>query len=219
MELGLLTPVVATTASSPEIPSGRQADWREELPVLSGPRVTLRELVVSDAPSLVELLTPQEVSRFIAPPPPTVEAFERFISYSTRLRAAGAAACFVVTPKGSDTAVGLFQIRGLEPGLRTVEWGFALASSFWGTGVFQESAGLILDFLFEHAGAHRVEARAAAKNGRGGRALEKLGAVQEGILRRATLRDGEYLDQVLYAIVADDWQAARARWRGTPHVH
>ena len=43
-----------------------------------------------------------------------------------------------------------------------------------------------------------------------GRALQKLGAVPEGILRRAFLRNGQYLDQMLYAIVEDDWRAARS---------
>ena len=52
-------------------------DWREALPVLRGQRVTLRELRTSDAPSLFAMLTTEEVSRFISPPPTTVEGFER----------------------------------------------------------------------------------------------------------------------------------------------
>ena len=46
-------------------------------------------------------------------------------------------------------------------------------------------------------------------NGRGNGALVKLGAVHEGVLRKSFLRIGQYLDQVLYAIVEDDWRAAR----------
>ncbi len=67
----------------------------------------------------------------------------------------------------------------------------------------------MLDFVFETLGVHRLEARAAIKNGRGNGALAKLGAVQEGILRKSFLRNGEYLDQVLYAIVEDDWRSSR----------
>jgi ribosomal-protein-alanine N-acetyltransferase len=81
--------------------------------------------------------------------------------------------------------------------------------AFWGTGIFQEGAKLILELAFETLGVHRLEARAAVRNGRGGRALQKLGAVQEGVLRKAFLRNGQYLDQVLYAIVEDDWRASR----------
>jgi ribosomal-protein-serine acetyltransferase len=75
--------------------------------------------------------------------------------------------------------------------------------------VFQEGAELALDFAFETLGAHRLEARAAIKNGRGNGALRKLGAVQEGVLRQSFLRGGQYLDQALYAIVEDDWRARR----------
>jgi len=59
-------------------------------------------------------------------------------------------------------------------------------------------------------GAHRLEARAALKNGRGNGALLKLGAVQEGVLRKSLVRNGQTYDQILYAIVRDDWRASRA---------
>jgi RimJ/RimL family protein N-acetyltransferase len=98
-------------------------------------------------------------------------------------------------------------VRQLEPGFGTAEWGFALGSDFWGTGVFQDAAELVLGFVFETIGVHRLEARAAVLNGRGNGALLKVGAVQEGLLRKAFLRNGRYLDQVLYAIVEDDWRA------------
>ena len=47
------------------------------------------------------------------------------------------------------------------------------------------------------------------KNGRGNGALRKIGAVPEGVLRKSFLKNGEYLDQILYAIVDDDWRASR----------
>ncbi len=67
----------------------------------------------------------------------------------------------------------------------------------------------MLEFVFDTLGVHRLEARAAVRNGRGTGALRKTGAVQEGLLRKSFLRNGEYLDQVLYAILSDDWRTAR----------
>ena len=196
-------------------------DWRQALPVLSGRQVTLRELRASDAQSLFAMLTTQEVSRFISPPPTTVDGFERFIAWTQRQRAAGTYVCFAVTLHGFDTAIGIFQVRETEPGFGTAEWGFALGSPFWGTGIFQDGAELVVDFAFDTLGVHRLEARAAVKNGRGTGALRKMGCVQEGVLRKSFLRNGEYLDQALYAIVETDWRASRdasaARLR--PHVH
>jgi ribosomal-protein-alanine N-acetyltransferase len=182
-------------------------DWRHGLPLLSSRNVTLRELRASDAPSLFAMLTAEEVSRFISPPPSTVEGFERFIAWTHRQREAGAYACFAVTLAGDDTAIGIFQLRQLEPGFGTAEWGFAIGSAYWGTGVFQEGAELLVSFAFEEVGVHRLEARAAVRNGRGNGALRKVGAVHEGVLRKAFLRNGEYLDQNLWTILDEDWRA------------
>ena len=121
------------------------SDWRNALPVMTGTKVTMRELEVSDAASLFAMLTPEEVSRFISPPPTTVEGFEKFILWARSEREAGRYACFAVVPHGMSTAVGLFQVRQLEAGFATAEWGFALGSSFWGTGMFIDAGQLVVE--------------------------------------------------------------------------
>jgi ribosomal-protein-alanine N-acetyltransferase len=187
-------------------------DWRESLPILAGSQVTLRELELRDAPSLFALLTVAEVARFISPPPTTVEGFERFVAWAQQERERGEYVCFAVVPHGMQTAVGLFQIRQLEPRFATAEWGFALGAAFWGTGMFLDGAELALDFAFESLGVTRLEARAAVANGRGNGALRKIGAVQEAVLRQSFLYQGNYIDQVLWSIVESDWRQAKTVW-------
>ena len=190
-------------------PATVATNWKTALPVLAGSTFTLRELRVEDAPSLLAMLTTEEVARFISPPPTTVEGFERFIMWAQRERLAGNYACFAIVPDGMTTAIGIFQVRSLEPGFGTAEWGFAMGSQFWGSGIFAEGAHLVLDFAFDVIGAQRLEARAAVANGRGNGALRKIGAVQEGVLRRSFLRNGQHHDQVLWGILADDWRFQR----------
>ena len=185
------------------------SDWKEGLPVLAGSTFTLRELRIEDAPSLLAMLTSEEVSRFISPPPTTVEGFEAFIAWANQERANGNYACFAVVPDGTSVAVGIFQVRAIEKGFLTAEWGFALGSQFWGTGIFAEGARMVVDFAVDVIGIHRLEARAAVANGRGNGALRKIGAVQEGVLRRSFIRNGVHHDQVLWGIVADDWKLQR----------
>ncbi|HYE86023.1 MAG TPA: GNAT family protein [Vicinamibacterales bacterium] len=185
------------------------SDWRTGLPVLAGTCFTMRELRLDDAPSLLAMLTTDEVSRFISPPPTTVEGFERFIEWTRREREAGHYACFAIVPDGMQTAVGIFQLRGLDAMFATAEWGFALGAQFWGTGLFAEGARLVVDFAFDVIGANRLEARAAVANGRGNGALRKIGAVQEGVLRQSFLRHGVRHDQVLWGILAADWRLQR----------
>jgi ribosomal-protein-alanine N-acetyltransferase len=188
------------------------SDWKTQLPVLHAKGITLRELRVSDASALLALLATEEVTRFISPPPTTAEGFERFIQWAQREREAGRYVCFAVVPDGSDTAVGLFQIRQLEPTFGTAEWGFAIGSAFWGSGLFVSGARLMVDFAFDVIGVHRLEARAAVENGRGNGALRKIGAVQEGILRKSFHRNGRYLDQSLWTILPEDRYRSKAVW-------
>jgi [ribosomal protein S5]-alanine N-acetyltransferase len=192
-------------------------NWQQALPVLSGSMVTLRELRLSDAASLLTMLGTEEVARFISPPPTTIDGFERFIAWTNRERAAGNYVCFGVVPHGMDTAIGIFQIRQLEPGFGTAEWGFAMGSGFWGTGAFMDAAKMVIDFAFDVVETHRLEARAAVANGRGNGALRKVGAMQEGILRKSFLRNGEYLDQTLWTILDEDWRRSKSVWG--PRVH
>jgi RimJ/RimL family protein N-acetyltransferase len=191
--------------------------WRSGLPQLTGSLVSLRELRASDAPALFATLSGEQVSRFISPPPATVDGFERFIGWAIRQRQVGQYVCFAVVPHGSDVAIGIFQVRSLEPAFGTAEWGFALAPEFWGTGIFMDGAKLIVDFALDVLGAHRLEARVALKNGRGNGALRKLGAVQEAVLRRSFLKNGEYLDQALWTIVRDQ-RHEKTVW-GTRIIH
>ena len=194
------------------------SDWRNALPVLTGTHVTLRDLEITDAPSLFAMLTTEDVARFISPPPTTVDGFERFITWARNERAAGRYACFAVVPHGMTTAIGLFQVRQLEPGFATAEWGFAIGSNFWGTGIFMDAAPMVVHFAIETLGVSRLEARAAVANGRGNGALRKLGAVQEGVLRRSFYRNGQHLDQMLWSILREEWQQTKAVW-GNGVIH
>jgi RimJ/RimL family protein N-acetyltransferase len=203
-------PLTATTTISSE--------WRNALPLLIGSQVTLRDLEMTDAASLFAMLTTEEVSRFISPPPTTVEGFERFITWARAEREAGRYACFAVVPHGMTSAIGLFQVRQLEPGFVTAEWGFAIGSHFWGTGIFMDAAPMVVNFAIETLAVRRLEARAAVANGRGNGALRKLGAVQEGVLRRSFYRNGQHLDQMLWSILSEEWQQAKAVW-GNGVIH
>jgi RimJ/RimL family protein N-acetyltransferase len=195
-----------------------RGDWRIDLPTLTGARVMLRELRRSDATALFAALSDDQVTRFISPPPATLLGLEQFIAWTHRQRAAGLSLCFAIVPHGSDTAIGLLQVRSLDPRFSTAEWGFVTAAEFWGEGFFGDSARLMIDFVFDVVGVRRLEARAATENSRGNAALRRLGAVREGLLRKSFLRNGEFLDQALWTILADEWREA-APIRSSPSIH
>src|SRR5262245_49263007 len=142
-------------------------DWHFGLPTIPGPKVTLRDLRESDAPALMAMLTSEEVAEFVSPLPRSVEGFKEFIAEAHKERLVGSSFCFAIVPEGYDDAMGLFQVRQLEPGFGSAEWGFALGSPFWGTGVFLDGARAVIDFAFNVVGVRRPEARWIASTARG----------------------------------------------------
>jgi ribosomal-protein-alanine N-acetyltransferase len=179
-------------------------DWWIQVPELVGATLRIREVEVTDADALFDLLTDPLVRQYISPPPPSVAAFEGFVGWAHRQREAGQCICFAVVPNGLKQPVGLFQLRALEPTFKSAEWGFAIGAAFWSTGLFEEAAALVAQFAFQDVGVHRLEARAVVENSRGNRALEKLGARSEAVLQKAFHRQAA---QFLWAIVAEEWKA------------
>jgi len=178
------------------------AEWRAALPTLQTDRVVLRELRLADAASLYRVVRCPDVARHMWPAPPGVDAFERFIEWTWAERAAGKYMSFGIVPRGATEAVGLFELRQMQPGFFRGELGFFIDPAVSGTGLFSEAARLMLDFSFQVVGVHRIEARATVDNQRSNMALRRLGARKEGTLRAAFISEGKYVDQHLWAIVS-----------------
>jgi RimJ/RimL family protein N-acetyltransferase len=188
---------------------GHVQDWQSRLPLLPGAHVAVREVASRDAPTLFDLLSDPAVTQHLSAPPPTLDAFAGFIAWAQRERAEGRSVCFGIVPHGLQDAVGIVQVRALEPSFLTAEWGFAIGMSFWSTGAFAEAADLVARFSFETLGVHRLEARAAKENGRGNGALQRMGASPEAELARSFKRENRYGPQLLWSLSAEDWQQCR----------
>ena len=79
--------------------------------------------------------------------------------------------------------------------------------------MFKEGAQLVISFAFETIGARQLEARAARKNARRAEAVITLGVVPVGMPRKSYLPNRGYLDQLLWTILDDHWQA-KVIWGG-----
>ena len=192
-------------------------NWRSELPILTARLVTLREPTASDLRPLMDLLLLSDASRFGIDEPVSEVSVQQLLDRISRDREAGVAFSFLVTITSSRAVAGLVQARQIDLSWESAEWECTLAPSWRGTGAFLETARLVGSFAFGTVGAHRLEARVLLQNGRANGALRKLGAVQEGVLRESVRRGSEYLDQVLWSVLKEDWGE---HWVSTaPRVH
>jgi RimJ/RimL family protein N-acetyltransferase len=181
------------------------SDWKKELPVLVSRQVMLRELNVSDLSPLVDLLSIADATRFGIEDADVELAAQQLIDRAVRERAIGLSFTYAITLGSSRALVGVIHVRQLDPAFEAAECDCTIVPSSRGTGIFLESARLVGSLLFGTIGAHRLEARVLLQNGRSNGAMKKLGAVQEGVLRRAVRRGDTYHDQVLWSMLKEDW--------------
>jgi RimJ/RimL family protein N-acetyltransferase len=186
-------------------------DWRNELPILTSRLVALREPGLDDHGALVDLLATADSSRFGIDEPITDASVRACIARMRQEREAGTALAYLVVQLATGAVVGLVYVRQLDPAFEAAEWDMTLLPSARGTGVFLDAARLVGTYVFATLGTHRLEARVLMQNGRANGALRKLGAVQEGVLRRAVRRGGDFVDQVLWSVLKDDWGGAPSR--------
>ena len=150
-----------------------QADV-ESLPVLVCGDIRLREVHLSDAAALTALFQLPAVSAHLDPPPATVDDFGKWITLSVSRRIEGRAACYTLLT-GDNVVSCLFMALRFEDRDRA-EIGFAMAPHLWGTGVFQKTIDVYLDFLFNEWGVKALVGKTQCSNVRALGAMRKLGA-------------------------------------------
>lgn len=115
--------------------------------------------------------------------------------------------------RATGRAVGSTRFGDIAPEHGRVEIGWTWIAPSWQRSAVNTEAKLLqLTYAFDTLGAGRVSFKTDLRNERSQRAIERLGAVREGVLRRhIRLPEGHVRDTVYYSILADEWPAVRAR--------
>jgi RimJ/RimL family protein N-acetyltransferase len=192
------------------------------MPVLAGRLIRLEPLALEHAPGYLAAAGTgeegAEVFRWMSPPggalaqPVTLEDATRHIADALAARARGARLPYAQIDAVTGDFAGTTSFYEVNPGLRALGIGHTwLGQHRWRTGHNTESKLLMMTFAFETLGAVRVVWHTDIFNTRSQAAIERLGAVREGVLRKHRLRyDGSWRDTVQYAMVDDDWPAAKS---------
>ncbi len=116
--------------------------------------------------------------------------------------------------------VGMTRYLGIDRPNRNVEVGGTwLDPRLWRTPINTDSKLLMLRHAFEDEGCERVQLKTDTRNVRSQRAIERLGAVREGVWRQHMVRDdGSFRDSVVYSILRTEWPAVRSRLESSLNV-
>jgi len=128
----------------------------------------------------------------------------------------GSSTSFVIVRRSDERAIGMTAYLDIQPKNRALEIGGTwLTPEVQRTAINTECKYLLLRHAFETLGCVRVQLKTDARNLRSQRAIERLGAVKEGVLRKHVLTRGGYQrDAVMYSIVDSEWHAVKERLEG-----
>ncbi|BDG17390.1 GNAT family N-acetyltransferase [Thermus brockianus] len=175
---------------------------------LAGRYVSLEPLSLSHLPGFLAQYDP-EVYRFLSriPLAPTEEALRAHLE--ALLSEPGRVNWAVYL---GEALAGRISVIAPEPEHLKLEIGTMIFKPFWGSPANKEAKYLLLRHAFEVLGAERVQFKVNLQNERSQRALESLGAVREGVLRRnRRLPDGSFRDDVVYSLLREEWPQVKAR--------
>lgn len=107
--------------------------------------------------------------------------------------------------------VGVIGVQDIDATNRKATIGYWLAQAYQGRGLMSRACEAVIKYLFDDLGLHRIEIHCAPENTRSRAIPERLGFTAEGTLRKAVWVSGQFLDQVVYAVLDEEWRAHRAR--------
>ncbi|HTW56044.1 MAG TPA: GNAT family protein [Thermoplasmata archaeon] len=184
---------------------------------LVGEHVRLEPLAESDAEALAPIWALPAVHRYLIgfqedPDRPDVRALIRQL---LARQADGTDLAFTVVRTSDGRPVGLTRFLDIQRPHHKVEVGGTwLDPSVWGTAINPESKLLMLRHAFATEEAHRVILKVDARNERSRRAIARLGATEEAVLRQNLwLSEGCYRDTVVFRILRAEWPGVEAGLR------
>lgn len=179
---------------------------------LDGRHVRLEPLTLDHHAELCDVGLDPELWRWTVSSAHTPALLLEYIQEAVTARAAGSALPFIIRERATGKAVGSTRYGNIDTPNRRVEIGWTWIGQPWQrTAVNTEMKLLLLSHAFEALGCHRVELKTDALNAKSRAAIKRLGAFEEGILRKHMVTaSGRVRDTVYYSITDDEWPAVKA---------
>ena len=183
--------------------------WTEQ-PVLEGSHVLLRPMVREDGPAIVDAASDGRLWELFYTSVPDADGIETYLDTALAEKGFGRAMPFVVIEKASGTIIGATRyLRMNEDALRLEIGATFYAKRTQRTAINSETKLLLLQHAFEALNCQCVQIRTDAFNFQSQRAIERLGAKKDGILRNHAFLKGRLRDLVVYSIIANEWEGVK----------
>ncbi len=180
---------------------------------LEGRHVRLVPLSLDHVPALWEVADDWDLWELGMSAIRTEDDLRRYVEAALAMQAAGTALPFATTEAATGRPIGSTRFGNVDAAHRRVEIGWTWIGRPWQrTPVNTEAKYLMLRHAFETWGCVRVELKTDVLNQRSRNAMLRIGAKEEGVLRKHQITDlGRVRDSVFFSIVDDEWPAVKTR--------
>ena len=169
--------------------------------------VLLRPWSSSDEMLITDSIINPEIWKFTTGIVTTTEEIRDYVETALADRKNHKRYSFAICVNGSNKIIGSSSFGNISSKDKRMEIGWTwLAKEFHGTGLNNIVKYLMMQYGFEELNAHRIEFKTDNSNPRSCRALEKVGAKKDGVLRSHTLmHDGRYRDTAFFSVLETEW--------------
>lgn len=185
-------------------------------PKLTGDRIEMLPLHPEDTAGLWQAGMYPEIWSYFRDPVTSAPGMEEWVSTALRDRDQNGAMPYAILDRATGMLVGSTRLFDLQPGNRNGEIGYTwYTPAAQRTAVNTECKLLLLTYAFEQLDLLRVQFKTCSRNLRSQQAIERMGAVKEGVLREHIVcADGYVRSSVYYSILQREWPAAKQRLEG-----
>ena len=178
---------------------------------LEGRIVRLAPLSIDHVPALADVALDPAVWRWTRDQPTTEAELRDYVERALAVAATGREVPFVQIERATGRPIGSTRFLNISPDDRRLEIGYTwLGRAWWGHGWNPDAKRTLLAHAFDDLGAHRVEFKTDALNGRSRAALRAIGATEEGVFRRHALTSGGRVrDSAYYSVIWQEWPRVR----------
>lgn len=177
--------------------------------MLRGKNVLLRPIKRSDMSYFLKWFNDPEVIQYVGLYLPMTEmSEEKFIEELGTTRARSDVILVIEVIEGSSTKpIGNCGLHGIDPKDRNALFGIVIGEKdYWSRGYGAEAARLMINYGFQQLNLHRISSGAFAFNERSLKLHKKVGFREEGRMRQATFKNGQYHDHVMFGILREEWK-------------
>jgi RimJ/RimL family protein N-acetyltransferase len=170
-------------------------------------RLLLRSITVEDAQALLRYKSDTVANQFQGWIPNNIEDVYDFIKnrISSEINKAETWYQLAIVCKKENKLIGDIGIHFMDKESKQVEIGFTLDKNWQGKGYATEALKTVIEYLFQNLNKHRIIASVDPRNINSMRLLERLGFRKEAHFKKSLFFNGEWVDEVIYAILYEEW--------------